>query len=233
MIDIFLGRIIVCFILSFFVGLERQLRRRVTGLRTNVLVSLGSFLFVSLAANTNITGDVTRIAAQVVSGIGFLGAGVILKDGTHIKGLNTAATLWCNAAIGVLCAHGLLIEAIIGTFFILSSNILLRYLGIKIFNSSIQNDNNYLLTIVCNEKYSTDYRKLIVEWIEKTTILLEQISCEEIDSGRVKIKFSISARNSIEIEKMVNNLGIEKNIISVSWKMISEDYKKTLENDEE
>lgn len=95
----FLLRIGISFLLSFCIGLERQWRRRAIGLRTNVLVCIGAFLFVSFSMQTN-ANDVSRIAAQVVSGIGFLGAGVILKDKANIKGLNTAATLWCNAAIG-------------------------------------------------------------------------------------------------------------------------------------
>lgn len=228
----FLGRIIVCFILSFFIGLERQWQRRITGLRTNVLVSLGAFLFVILSVKLGITSDSTRIASQVVSGIGFLGAGVILKDGTHIKGLNTAATLWCNAAIGILCAYGYLFEAIIGTIFILISNILLRKLGIRMLDRAVQNDNNYLLTLVCREKYQLDYRKQIVEWIEKTNILLDGMNIHDIEDGKIKIRVYLSARNSVEIEKKVNYFSIDHNIISVSFKMISEDYKKVVEMDE-
>lgn len=228
----FLGRILVCFILSFFIGLERQWRRRITGLRTNVLVSLGAFLFVSLAVRLRIQTDSTRIAAQVVSGIGFLGAGVILKDGGHIKGLNTAATLWCNAAIGILCAYGFLNEAIIGTLFILISNILLRKLNIKMLDSDIQNDNNYIITIVCREKYNLEYRKFIINWIEKMNLLLDEMSCCDIEDGKIKIKAYISAHNSIEIEKIVNHLSVDNNVISVSWKMLSEDLKKVLETDE-
>ena len=109
---VFIGKISICFILGIIIGLERQHRGRVAGIRTITLVALGSFLFVTISDLTA-NNDVTRIAAQVVSGIGFLGAGVILKDGTNIKGLNTAATLWCSAAVGTLTALGLIIEAII------------------------------------------------------------------------------------------------------------------------
>jgi len=93
----FLIRITICFALSILIGLERQLRHRMVGLRTNVLVCIGAFLFVYLSFGANIVNsDTTRIAAQVVSGIGFLGAGVILRDGSKIKGLNTAATCCSN-----------------------------------------------------------------------------------------------------------------------------------------
>ena len=80
----FLGRISVCFILGIIIGLERQYRRKIAGIRTIALVSLGSFLFVSISDLTP-ASDITRIAAQVVSGIGFIGAGVILRDGKEIR----------------------------------------------------------------------------------------------------------------------------------------------------
>ena len=127
----FIIRLIICFSLSILIGLERQLRHRMVGLRTNVLVCIGSFLFVYLSFGVE-AYDLTRIAAQVVSGIGFLGAGVILRDGSKIKGLNTAATLWCVAAIGALCASGLVIEATLGTLFVLLSNIILRLISLFI-----------------------------------------------------------------------------------------------------
>ena len=109
----FIIRLVICFSLSILIGLERQLRHRMVGLRTNVLVCIGAFLFVYLSYGIDVN-DKTRVAAQVVSGIGFLGAGVILRDGSKIKGLNTAATLWCVSAIGVLCASGLVVEAVQG-----------------------------------------------------------------------------------------------------------------------
>ena len=86
----FILYLIICFILSFLIGIERQYRRRVVGLRTTILVSLGAFLFVTFSFSVGAT-DLSRIASQVVTGIGFLGAGVILKDGQKIRGLTTAA----------------------------------------------------------------------------------------------------------------------------------------------
>lgn len=228
----FLCNIIVCFVLSLCIGLERQWRRRNIGLRTNVLVSLGSFLFVALAVNLNIDSDSTRIAAQVVSGIGFLGAGVILKDGTHIRGLNTAATLWCNAAIGVLCAYGFLFEATIGTIFILISNIILRMISLKLIDDYIRNDINYILTIVCKEKYTSKYREQIIDIISKSTMTLDMIDSSELDENKIKTQFYVSSRNDIEIEKMVTSLGCDPSILMVSYKSITEDLKKSLEADE-
>lgn len=86
------------FVLGTLIGLERQWRQRSAGLRTNVLVAVGAAAFTDLGMRLLGPDGATRIIAYVVSGIGFLGAGVILTDGTNIRGLNTAATLWCSAA---------------------------------------------------------------------------------------------------------------------------------------
>ena len=146
----FLCRISICFVLGLIIGIERQCRRRVAGMRTITLVSLGSFLFVSISFLSNPV-DISRIAAQVVSGIGFLGAGVIFRDGTNIRGLNTAATLWCSAAIGALTALGLLIEAMVGVAYILLANLFLRFISRKLLRNTIHtNTFNYVLYITCD-----------------------------------------------------------------------------------
>jgi hypothetical protein len=88
------------------IGLERQWRQHLAGLRTNTLVALGAAIFITYARAAGDNEGATRIAAQVVSGIGFLGAGVIFKEGLNVRGLNTAATLWCSAAVGLLAARG-------------------------------------------------------------------------------------------------------------------------------
>ncbi len=99
---VFLLRVGVALALGALIGAERQLRQRLTGLRTNALVSTGACLFVLMtqAVPGMAPSDASRIAAYVVSGIGFLGGGVIMRDGFNVRGLNTAATLWCTAAIG-------------------------------------------------------------------------------------------------------------------------------------
>lgn len=121
----FVLRLIVCFVLSFLVGLERELRGSSAGLRTNIIVCLGSFLFVSASFNSY-DDDMMRIPAQVISGIGFLGAGAITISQNKIRGLNTAATIWGVAAIGVLTGLKLIFEACVGTFIIIFTNVFIR-----------------------------------------------------------------------------------------------------------
>src|SRR5271165_1125250 len=118
--------LIVAFVLGTAIGFERQWRQRNAGLRTNVLVAVGAAAFSDLGFRLTGAEGAVRIVAYVVSGIGFLGAGVILKDGGSIRGLNTAATLWCSAAVGTFAGAGLPLEAATVTVFVLAGNTLLR-----------------------------------------------------------------------------------------------------------
>jgi putative Mg2+ transporter-C (MgtC) family protein len=116
--------------LGALIGFERQCRARMAGMRTNALVSVGATLFVLLSAHGfggMADADPTRVAAQIVSGIGFLGAGVIIRDGGSVRGLNTAATLWCSAAVGALAGAGLFLVAAVGAVTILATNTGLRW----------------------------------------------------------------------------------------------------------
>ena len=161
--------LIICFLLSLFIGIERQYRRRSVGLRTTVLVAIGSYLFVSfsflLFGNDM---DITRIASQVVTGVGFLGAGVILKDGMKIRGLTTAATLWCTSSIGILCAGGFIKEAIAGTIIILFSNIILRYIN-KIINIKTQ-EKSTQETYHVKISIGKDKRKKVIDSIQNNKL---------------------------------------------------------------
>ena len=120
------------FVLGGLIGVERQYRQRTAGLRTNVLVALGATIFVDMATTLFGAEGAVRVVAYVVSGIGFLGAGVIMREEGNVRGLNTAATLWCSAAVGACCGAGLVVEAIMGSLFVLAANTLLRPIVDKI-----------------------------------------------------------------------------------------------------
>lgn len=108
------------------IGFERQWHRKSAGLRTNTLVAIGSALYVLLSINvTQEDGDVTRIIAQVVTGVGFLGAGIIFREGISVHGLTTAATVWCSSAIGCMSGAGYYIETFIATTVIVGINLIL------------------------------------------------------------------------------------------------------------
>ena len=113
--------------LGYVLGAERELHGKVVGTRTISLIAIGSALYVLMSPSI-FGGDNSRIIAQVVSGIGFLGAGIIFKNGDTVKGLTTAATVWCAAAVGCLCGTGMFAEAILGTIVILGVNICFKHL---------------------------------------------------------------------------------------------------------
>ena len=131
----------LAFLLGAAIGLEREYRQKSAGLRTNTLVCVGSAAFILMSYS--IGGDaVGRIASYVISGIGFLGAGVIMKDGLSVRGLNTAATIWCSAAIGLFVGSGLSIEAVILTSIIMLAHLLLRPISNHIYRYSFKNKNH-------------------------------------------------------------------------------------------
>jgi putative Mg2+ transporter-C (MgtC) family protein len=118
--------LLTAFVLGTVIGAERQYRQRSAGLRTNVLVAVGASAFVDLANHLTGSDGSVRVIAYVVSGIGFLGAGAIMKEGMNVRGLNTAATLWASAAVGCCAGADMIAQAALLTIFVLGGNTLLR-----------------------------------------------------------------------------------------------------------
>lgn len=114
------------FVFGGLIGFERQYRQRTAGLRTNVLVAVGAAIFVDMANRLTGSAGAAHVVAYVVSGIGFLGAGVIMREEGNVRGLNTAATLWCSGAVGACAGADLVVQAGIATVFVLAANTLLR-----------------------------------------------------------------------------------------------------------
>src|SRR6201987_498908 len=148
------------------IGLERQWRARLAGLRTNALVAAGATLFVLYAVATEDSSP-TRVASYVVSGIGFLGGGVILREGANVRDLNTAATLWCSAAVGVLAASGHLVFTLIGTGTVIAIHMLGRPLGRMIDRDGADDEDEglqpYLVQVICRPRSEKDARGEIVQ----------------------------------------------------------------------
>ena len=121
----FLLRLCAAAFAGLCIGFERQLHHKSAGLKTNMLVATGAAIFTMLSIQYNHFSndvDVTRIIAQVVSGIGFLGAGIIFKEGVNVHGLTTAATIWCSAAIGCVAGSGFYMEALISAILVIIVN---------------------------------------------------------------------------------------------------------------
>lgn len=218
----FIVYLLICFFLSFFIGIERQYRHRSVGLRTTILVAIGSYLFASFSFLLNDYNiDLTRIASQIVTGIGFLGAGVILKDGIKIRGLTTAATLWCTASIGVLCASGFILEAISGTVIILFSNVFLRYVN-KIVNQKSryeQTSEEFKVTITV----SKDRIKELIKDITSNT----KFNINKLDVKKNTIILNITFFKSEEkqITEFIDIINKKYEIEEYSYEKLKEEIK--------
>ena len=127
----FIFRLLCAMLAGAAIGTERQLRQRQAGLTTNALVAVGACAFILIsesvimaaqAAGGPVNNDNLRVLSQVVTGLGCLGAGVIMKNGVNIHGLSSAATIWCSAATGCLCGYGMWREAAVAVVFVLLIN---------------------------------------------------------------------------------------------------------------
>lgn len=227
----FIIRMIVAFLLGSIIGLERQWRQRMAGLRTNTLVATGAALFVMLSALTPGDSSPTRVAAQVVSGIGFLGGGVILREGLSVRGLNTAATLWCAAAIGSLSGAGLLFHASAGTIAVLAANLLLRPLGYRINQQPLKGTELelcYRCEVICRAKDEAHVRALLLQTVAGGKVMLRSLYSEDLEDtpDRVSVEADLvtQERNDAFLEQIVSRLSLEPGVISISWRIIEQEF---------
>jgi putative Mg2+ transporter-C (MgtC) family protein len=221
-------RLGLALILGSLIGAERQWRHRTAGLRTHALVAAGGAMFVMLTTLTSGAPDVSfRIAGQVVSGIGFLGAGVILRHGASVTGLNTAATLWCSAAIGTLAGYGMYESAIIGTIGVIAAHVSLRPLGRAINRRTRTSDVEitYLFRIGCRTQQETQLRALLFESLRGQPLLLKSLKSDNVDhTDKVELRATLNGigrKNSL-LEGIVSRFGSEPSVSEVSWEILSE-----------
>lgn len=210
-------------LLGAAVGFERQWRARTAGLRTNALVSLGAALFVMLSAYGFDGGDPTRVAAQVVSGIGFLGAGVIMKRGPSISGLNTAATIWASAAVGCLAGAGSYLLAIAGTAAIILANTFLRPLGRLLDRGPTRIGReippvSYEFTVRCPEDAEATVRALVFEAVHRDEFTVQSVTSTDTEAGVVIVATLTSvSRDDRALERAIERVVYEPAVTAVHW----------------
>lgn len=205
--------LLTAFVLGALIGLERQFRQRTAGLRTNVLVALGAAIFVDIAIGLHGADGAVRVIAYVVSGIGFLGAGVIMRQEGNIQGLNTAATLWCSAAVGAAAGADLILEAALATAFILAANTLLRPIVHVIDRRPLGDDSELLnvISIICDREHS----KMVMEQLNLALqyyhyppkdIEVEPFGQLDVQIEATLIATSIEAEDMQKIIDQLNNM---------------------------
>ena len=182
-------RMIASIVFGFGIGLERELTNKYAGLRTNMLVCLGSCIFTILSIyafpmavdNTDpqAFGDPARIAAQILTGIGFIGGGTVLRHGSSVHGLTTAATLWVAAAIGMACGAGMLQIALIATLFSITVLVLIRAFEFNVLAGGVKALEKLKITLHCDNTQTEQVHQYIIENITNLNEISKKISTEK------------------------------------------------------
>lgn len=211
-IDIFI-RILSALLLGFAIGLEREMTNKYAGLRTNILVCLGACIFTiisiygfpTFADGDNVivsqaTGvrDTARIAAQVVTGIGFIGAGTVFRHGATIFGLTTAATLWIAAAIGMACGAGMYSVAILGTILSILTLVSVRVFERNILISSTKNTKRLKVNISCINEKSDDIYNYLVENYSHLREISKKLNKQDENLTKINVILDVVGKKPIQ-----------------------------------
>ena len=216
------------FILGTLIGAERQYRLRTAGLRTNVLVAVSAAAFVDLAMHIAGADGAVRVIAYVVSGIGFLGAGVIMKDGANVRGLNTAATLWGSAAVGCCAGADMVAQAVALTVFVLAGNTLLRPLVNAINRAPLDeraSEATYEFMLTVDAAAIDDMRELLVAKLEAAHYPVSDVDVVDRADGSVEIVATLvsTAVEAKELDAVAADLATRPDVRHATWDVSTKD----------
>ena len=210
------------FIFGGLIGLERQYRQRTAGLRTNILVALGAAIFVD-AGNRVLGHDgAAHVMAYVVSGIGFLGAGVIMREEGNVRGINTAATLWASGAVGACAGADLILEAGLATIFILAANTLLRPV-VSLINrqpldtESVEVTNSvYIITRKHSQKIALSK---FISTLEAAGYQTQDIEVHQFGADEVEIQAVLtdSAVDGSQMDALIEKIANQEYVSQAFW----------------
>ena len=209
------------------IGSERQVRRRMAGLRTNALVALGACAFVTFSQLIEVDTSPSRVAAQVVSGIGFLGAGIIFRDGFEVHGLNTAATLWCSAGVGLLSASGDWRFAVLLTALVVFVNLGLRPL-VRLLKRHTKAggkvQKTWRVSLSCAPEAEGPVRALILRSFSLSGLELVGIESRRSEAG---IDLSADAHGEgiteATLAQALQRLAVEPQVQRLTWEAAEEE----------
>lgn len=216
------------FSLGTLIGTERQYRQRTAGLRTNVLVAVGAAAFVDMANRLTGHDGAVHVTAYVISGIGFLGAGVIMKGEAGVRGLNTAATLWGAAAVGACAGADLIAEAIVVAVFVLAGNTLLRPLVNLINRQPIDDEMSevtYTVCVICDRPIQKQAIELVEALLEKADYPIGKMEVRPFAQEEVQLFATLvsTSADSESLDRVVEELsGIER-ISQAFWSTSTSD----------
>lgn len=210
------------------IGSERQMRQRMAGLRTNALVALGAASFVIFSGLYPDEVSPTRVAAQIVSGIGFLGAGIIFRDGFNVHGLNTAATLWCSAGVGMMAGHGAWEHALLLTAMVVFVNLGLRPL-VKLLKrytrAGVPVTKAYRVQVSVNRAQEAEVRSLMLRTLSLGGLHISEIGVTTAETGQVlDLSATVTAEivGEVALEQAVQRLAAEPGLMRVRWEALED-----------
>jgi putative Mg2+ transporter-C (MgtC) family protein len=220
--------LITAFVLGTLIGAERQYRQRTAGLRTNVLVAVGAAAFVDLAMHLAGADGGVRVIAYVVSGIGFLGAGVIMKQGMDVRGLNTAATLWASAAVGSCAGADMVAQAVALTVFVIAGNTLLRPLVNAINRIPLDersSEATYYFKLAVTPEALPDMRDRLVEKLEGAQYPVADVNVVELGDDLLEIVATLvsTAIDPNELNAVVVDLQRHPGVRHATWEVNTTD----------
>lgn len=207
-------RLLLSFLLGFILGLERKSRQHTVGIKTLVLISVSSALLgilsVAMAENSTVFGDPTRIAAGVITGIGFIGGGAILKQGLNIRGLTTAALIFLTSAIGLSCGAGLYIPVIITFLIAILSLIFLDKLEKKLFPAT----KNKILCLKFEGDEDINQGNIQKILNDNGMIIRDLNIVYTQKKGQTELNYSVKSPDNLDSLKLASQLGQVKTLVS-------------------
>lgn len=213
-------RILAAILFGFGIGLERELTNKYAGLRTHILVCLGSCIFTILsiyafpAAVYGSHGDPARISAQILTGIGFIGGGTVLRHGSAVYGLTTAATLWVAASIGMACGAGMLSIGLLATVFSIVVLVLIRLFEKNVLVGSSKNFKRLKIVITCDDESADEIHNYIVESFDYMHEFSKKQ--DDIDNQLIKMIATIDISGKRPIQSIYKAFQSLKGLKSIS-----------------
>jgi len=209
-------------LLGAAIGFERQWHQKMAGLKTNTLVALGAAGFVTFATAAG-NGNPSVVSAQIVTGIGFLGAGVIMREGVNVHGLNTAATVWCSAMVGALCGFGMWQAGGVAAALIVGANLALRPVA-NYLNTRVQAGNevesHYTISITCAEAEAQHQRKALLAALSSNHLPIRQLSTLANAGQTIITAETVSPHVADEtVEKLLAGLAEDGIVCGTSWQV--------------
>ena len=219
----FLANLGAALVMGIIIGVERQYNQHPAGLRTNALVCVGAALFVLLPRLYG-HNDPEHIAGQIVTGVGFLGGGVILPQGLTVKGMNTAATLWCSAAVGALTGAGFPLYGAIATAAVVGVHVGLRPVGRWIdahTRKATEVETTYRVRVVCEHRQEAVVRTIVTRHVgSHPGLVLQGIATQDSDKpdqGVLTMEIFSATQNDRAMEDLTSRINIEPGVTEVHW----------------